>query len=53
VQPLALALGWGLAAATLITLFVIPGTFLVAVDIRSGWRWLWHRQPPSAPTPSG
>lgn len=43
VQPLALALGWGLAAATLITLFVIPGAFMVAVDIRSGGRWLWRR----------
>lgn len=47
VQPLALALGWGLAASTLITLFIIPGAFLAAVDIRAGWRRLWRRRPPS------
>ena len=35
VAPMALALGWGLAFSTFITLFIIPTALAVAVDMRA------------------
>ncbi|OGI64869.1 MAG: hypothetical protein A2W18_13540 [Candidatus Muproteobacteria bacterium RBG_16_60_9] len=40
VAPMALALGWGLAFSTLITLFTIPAALAAAVDIRNASRRL-------------
>jgi len=40
VSPMALALGWGLAFSTFITLFTIPAALAGAVDIRNGVRRL-------------
>ena len=44
VSPMALALGWGLAFSTLITLFTIPSALAVAADIRHGTRRVFRRR---------
>ena len=48
VAPMALALGWGLAFATLITLFALPATLAAWHDtetsVRNGWRALRRRR---------
>ncbi len=38
VSPMALALGWGLAFSTFITLFTIPAALAFAVDVRAAWQ---------------
>jgi multidrug efflux pump subunit AcrB len=44
VSPMALALGWGLLFATLITLFVIPAALAAAVDVKRGVGKLVRRE---------
>jgi multidrug efflux pump subunit AcrB len=44
VAPMALALGWGLAFATLITLFTIPAALAAAVDVKAFARRLLRRR---------
>lgn len=44
VAPMALALGWGLAFATLITLFTIPAAYAAAVDMQTGIKGLFARR---------
>ena len=42
VAPMSLALGWGLAFSTLVTLFLVPTLYTVANDLRvHGWRSAW------------
>ena len=43
VSPMALALGWGLAFSTFITLFTIPAALAGAVDVRNAARRLVRR----------
>ena len=43
VAPMALALGWGLAFSTFITLFIIPAALAVSVDLRAALGRLLRR----------
>ena len=40
VMPMAVALSFGILAATVLTLIVVPTTFLLVNDLRRGVRWL-------------
>ncbi len=40
VKPMAVALGFGLLFATVLTLFVVPVTFLLLNDVRRFFYWL-------------
>ncbi|MFC1678858.1 efflux RND transporter permease subunit [Elusimicrobiota bacterium] len=42
-QPMVLALGWGLFAATILTLFSLPCLLLILDDIGRGFWWAWDR----------
>ncbi len=42
VAPMALALAWGLAFSTLVTLITLPAVFAVGVDVRRGLQALWR-----------
>jgi hypothetical protein len=40
-SPMSLALGWGLALSTIVTLFLVPALYVTASDINrriSAWR---------------
>lgn len=54
-QPLAFAMGWGLSASLLLTLFIIPAMLLILEDGRKVWRQRFpkglHRED-SPPEPS-
>ena len=50
VAIISLAVGWGLAFATLVTLFVVPSLYTLAGDLR---RWRGQRMPKQAAVPAG
>ncbi|RMF70854.1 MAG: efflux RND transporter permease subunit [Planctomycetota bacterium] len=51
--PLAISITFGLAFATLLTLIVVPSSYLILLDIRAMLRRLWHGPPtPEAATPA-
>ncbi len=39
--PMAVALGFGILFATLITLLLVPCLYMISDDFRRFWRWLW------------
>jgi multidrug efflux pump subunit AcrB len=47
VAPMSLAIGWGLAISTLVTLFLVPCLYTLANDLREAriGEWLWARRP--------
>lgn len=42
--PMAVAIIFGLAVATVLTLVVVPTLYAITVDIRGGWQRLWSRR---------
>lgn len=44
-KPMAISLGFGILYATLITLILIPCTYMVAEDIKQFFRWFFMRLP--------
>ncbi len=55
VAPMSLAIGWGLAISTLVTLFLVPCLYTVASDLRafSLRAWLAERRGGPAPASTG
>lgn len=54
--PMAVSLAFGLLAATVLTLLVVPAFVLMVEDVRRAWRWTWTKpsgstEPPSSATP--
>lgn len=49
--PMAISLGYGILAATLITLILVPAQFLIARDLRDAVRLWVHGRPSSPPHP--
>lgn len=47
-QPMVLAVGWGLLFATVLTLFFLPCLLMIGVDGGRAWRWV-RRRAPGAP----
>ena len=45
VSIISLAVGWGLAASTLVTLFVVPVLYSLAGDLRRGFGGVFRQQP--------
>ena len=46
--PMAIALGFGVMFATVVSLVLVPSLYLVLEDVRTvtgrGWRWLYGRR---------
>jgi Cu/Ag efflux pump CusA len=42
VQPMAISLAYGLLAAAVLNLIVVPGLYLVANDVSRIAHWLWY-----------
>ena len=51
--PMAVALAFGVLFATLISLVLVPASYLIIEDIQRPFRWLYRRQPAPAVAVSG
>lgn len=52
VAPMSLALGWGLAASTLVTLVLVPALYTIAGDVRGMRMPVWRRRGPTGVVPA-